>query len=275
MTGTVTMQEDATVPAVAYLRVSTGLQAEKGMGLDVQRGRVKEYAAANALELVDVVSEAASGAVREGELFSWEHRPVLVDLLERAKRRKYDTLLVAKFDRLSRDAATLEILGRMLAQHGVTIVSADEDNGDSATAKLLRHTLAGFAEFERALIRERLAAGKAAKRNRGGYSDGRPPYGYRTQGGRLTVDAATAEVVHRIFRDAKDGLGPARIARDLNANGIPAPAGATWHRRTVRAILSNVAYVGELHGIKRAHEPIVSRQLFNAAQTTLEATARD
>src|SRR6266516_3032388 len=122
--------------AIGYLRVSTGRQADKGMGLEAQRAAVERYAAEQGLALVDVVREAASGGVASGEVFSWEHRPVLLDLLERARARAFDVLLVARFDRLSRDSATLTVLERMLRQHGVEVMSAAEGNGDAPLARL-------------------------------------------------------------------------------------------------------------------------------------------
>jgi transposase len=51
----------------------------------------------------ELVQEAASGGVKEGELFSWERRPVLLKLIDLAERHEFDVLLVARLDRLSRD----------------------------------------------------------------------------------------------------------------------------------------------------------------------------
>src|SRR5215211_4362123 len=93
--------------AIGYARVSTDVQAEKGMGLAVQRERIAEYAKEAGFELIASVQESASGGVRDGELFSWQHRPVLHGLLDRASAGDFDVLLVAHFDRLSRDYASL------------------------------------------------------------------------------------------------------------------------------------------------------------------------
>src|SRR6185295_3084131 len=70
--------------AIAYVRVSTQGQAERGMSLTHQRDRLREYAKQRGYDLLDVVEEAASGAIREGEDFSWEHRPALLELMESA-----------------------------------------------------------------------------------------------------------------------------------------------------------------------------------------------
>src|SRR5213078_4427195 len=78
--------------AIGYLRVSTAGQAEHGLGLEAQREQVKRYAAEHGYNLLEVVSEAASGGVRDGETLSYEHRPVLLSLRERAKAGDYDVL---------------------------------------------------------------------------------------------------------------------------------------------------------------------------------------
>ena len=98
--------------AIAYLRVSTAGQAEKGMGLEAQRSTVEQYAREHSLELLELVREAASGGVRDNEALSHEHRPRLLELLERAKTGDFDVLLIAKLDRLSRDHATMVFLER-------------------------------------------------------------------------------------------------------------------------------------------------------------------
>ena len=259
--------------AIAYLRVSTSVQADEGLGLDVQRERVEKYAAEQELELLDVVEEVASGGVTNGETFSWEHRPVLLELLERAKHDEFDVLLVARLDRLSRDHVTLVAIERQLQGHGVEVVSvAEEHNGDGPLAEFVRGQLALIGEYERALIRERLAAGKARARQRGKHAEGKPPYGYRSAKGLLTPVPEQAEVVRRIYRDAKLGLTPGKIAKRLNRDEIPSPRGSVWRANTVRLIVANAAYAGERHGKKRAHPAIVSRRIFNEVQRARRAS---
>jgi len=261
--------------AIGYLRVSTRGQAEKGMGLAAQRDRVRTYASEQGFELVEVVEEAASGAVQEGEVFSHQHRPVLSRLIERAGQEEYDVLLVASFDRLSRDYMSLLFLKRLLKTYGVETVSTIEENGNGdAVGELIENVIAAIHEFERRRLLERIRAGKAEKRKRGGSIGGTIPYGYRSEGGRLVPVDVLAEVVRRMFEDARDGDSPGRIARSLNADEIPSPSGRPWNRQTVRNIIENPLYAGERYGVKRAHEPIVSRRLWNAANAALAGRQR-
>jgi site-specific DNA recombinase len=257
--------------AIAYLRVSTDVQAERGMGLAVQREKVKAWAEKKEFELLEIVQEAASGGVQNGEEFSWEHRPVLLELMERAQRGEYDVLLVARLDRLSRDYATLIILERRLERCGVEVASTEEENGDSPLAEYLRGNLALAAQLERALIRDRLTSGKLAKKKLGRHIHGRVPYGYGSEGGILEPVPELIAVVRRIFEDARDGHTPGRIARGLNREGIPSAQGGEWSPQVIRQILRNPAYAGERHEVKQAHPAIVSKRLFNAANAALNA----
>ncbi len=261
---------------IAYLRVSTALQRDEGLGLAVQRDRVEEYARAKGHELLEAVEEAASGGVRDGEEFSWEHRPVLLSLLDRAKAGEYDVLLVARLDRLSRDYPTLAVLERRLQRFGVEVVSTAEENGDGPMAEFVRGQVALVAQLERAMIRERLGAGKAKAKAQGRHVHGRVPYGYSSERGRLEPDEERAEVVRRIYADAIGGYTPGQVAKRLNRDGIVAPQGGAqgWSPAGVRVILTNAVYTGERHELKRAHPAILSRQTFNKAQSQLASRQR-
>jgi DNA invertase Pin-like site-specific DNA recombinase len=211
-----------------------------------------------------------------GEEFSYEHRPVLLSLIERAEQGEYDVLLVARLDRLSRDYPTLAVLERRLQRFGVEVVSTAEENGDGAMAEFIRGQVALVAQLERAMIRDRLSAGKANAKQAGRHVHGRIPYGYRSHRGVLEPDEERAAIVRRIFRDAADGYTPGWIARRLERDGVPTPRGGAkgWSQMSVRTILTNSAYTGERHDVKKAHPAIVSRQLFNRAQAVLDSRRR-
>jgi site-specific DNA recombinase len=242
------------------------------MGLQAQRQAVRDFLASeegSGLELLDVVQETASGAAKEGELFSLEHRDALAELVNRAERGEYDILLVATLDRLSRESTELHYLKRLLARFDVAVVSAaGETNGNGdAISELLDKLVGAVHDFDRKRIIERMKAGKVESRKLGRHTDGLPPYGYRqSNSGRFEVDEDQAAVVRSIFDRAKEGLGPGPIARRLNAYGIPGPTGRPWSRQTVGNIIRNPVYAGELHGLKKAQPAIVSRRLWNAVQ---------
>jgi site-specific DNA recombinase len=245
------------------------------MGLEAQRRAVKNYAREHSYDLVEIVQEAASGAVQEGAVFSHEHRPVLSEVLERGGRGEFDILLVASFDRLSRDYMTLLFLRRLLKTYGVEAVSASEKNGNGDPfGELVEQIIAAISDFERKRILERVRGGKAAKKKEGRHVHGRVAYGYRSQAGRLEPVAELVPIVRRIFLEAREGDSPGKIVRRLNRDAIGGPEQREWNRTTVRNILENPVYAGERYGVKRAHPAIVSRRVFNQAQAALEARAR-
>jgi site-specific DNA recombinase len=268
--------------AIGYVRVSSAGQAERGMSLAAQRERVKEYAKANGYQLVDVVEEAASAAVRDGDEVSYERRPVLLGLIDRAERGEYDVLVVPKYDRLSRDYASLIMLKRRLKKADVELVSVAEDNGDSPVAEMMQGIISVVAEYEGKLIKERVKFGRAIKKERGLHVGGGIPYGYTTaavdeadrKGRTLEPVEAEAATVDRIFRAAAAGQTPGKIAKALNDDGIAGPDGRQWNRTTIRNIIENPAYTGELHGIKKTHRAIVSKRLWNAAAAGLAARTK-
>jgi site-specific DNA recombinase len=243
------------------------------MSLAHQLDRIREYASQKGYVLGRVAEEAASGGIREGEELSYEHRPVLLELIDAAARGEYEVLLVARLDRLSRDYPSLAVLERRLQRYGVEVVSVAEENGDGPVAEFIRGQLALVAQLERAMILDRVRAGKAKKKSLGRHVHGRVPYGYRSDHGVLAPVDALAQVVRRIFDEAKKGDSPGRIARALAAEGVASPNGATWSAKAVQRIITNAAYAGERYGVKRAHPAIVSRRLFNAANAALNERA--
>jgi site-specific DNA recombinase len=262
--------------AIGYLRVSTSGQAEHGLGLEAQREAVRRYAAEQGYNLLEVVSEAASGGVRDGETLSYEHRPVLLSLREQAKAGEYDVLLVAKLDRLSRDYPSLAVFERELQKVGVEVVSVAEQNGDGPMAEFIRGQVALVAQLERAMILERVGAGKALARKRGAYVGGGVPFGYTAsgKGGKLEIVKELEPIVVSIFQAVKEGDSPGRVARDLDSRGVPSPKGGRWSRQAVTIIVRNPTYAGEHFGKKRAQPAIVSRQAWNAANAALDARRR-
>lgn len=268
--------------AIGYVRVSTGGQ-EAGTSLKTQREQIKAYAQERGFELVAVVEETASGGIRGDEEFSFEHRPRLVEIIERSKEkpRPFDAVIVARLDRLSRDYATLTVLERRLQRRGVAVLSVSEENGDGATARMVRGMLAVIADYEREVIRLRISAGKAARNREGKFEGGRPPFGYELapkraghDAGRLMVVPKHRPTVKRIFERAKEGESPARIARDLTTDRIPGPSGKGWSRQAVTLILRNPAYTGERAGVRDAQPALITRRMFLAVQRALDARRR-
>ncbi|WKB37228.1 recombinase family protein [Terrilactibacillus sp. S3-3] len=64
--------------------------------------------------------------------------------------------------------------------------------------------------------------------------------------GHIVVNKEQAEVVKRIFSQALSGKGTQKIADGLNADGIAAKRGNHWTATTIRGILGNEKYIGDV-----------------------------
>ena len=130
-------------------------------------------------------------------------RPQLTALLSHA--REGDTVVVHSMDRLARNLDDLRALVNGLTDKGVRVEFVKEGlvftGEDSAMSKLLLSVMGAFAEFERALIRERQREGIAVARQRGAY--------------RGRKRSLSDEMVAELHRRVDDGERKAVIARDL------------------------------------------------------------
>src|SRR5215472_11276059 len=171
--------------AVAYLRVSTDKQADKGVSLEAQRAKVDAYAQLYELELVDVVVDAGLSA-------KTLDRPGLRQALEMLKARQAEALLVVKLDRLTRSVVHLgHLVEEYFADGKSALLSVGEQiDTQSAAGRLVLNVLASVSQWEREAIGERTAAAMQHKASLGEYTGGDLPYGYRLgpDGERLIED---------------------------------------------------------------------------------------
>ncbi|HZV26219.1 MAG TPA: recombinase family protein [Acidothermaceae bacterium] len=228
---------------LGYTRVSTAEQVD-GFGLDVQRGAIERYCKDHGLRLVRVFSD-------EGQSGSngLDTRVELAEALALVERGEVAGLVVYRLDRLARDLLLQETLMARMRQAGAEVLSVSEPDIDSddATRVLVRQVLGSISQYERAVIRGRMMAGKAAKVARGGYGGGRPPYGYRAAGGELVPDEGEQAIIARARTLAAGGRSLREIAAVLEDSGVrPRTVGARWHPRTVRALLTTQAHAPSL-----------------------------
>ena len=203
-------------PFIAYFRVSTAAQGRSGLGLEAQRASVMAYLNGGSWTLLAEFTEVESGKVNE--------RPQLAAAMAQC-RLTGATLVIAKLDRLSRDAAFLMGLDRA----GLDFVAADMPNANRLTVGIM----AVVAEEERRMISARTKAALGAAKARGvvlgGYRGGPAPDAVR--GGKATAakaDAHAAMVGPTIRQLSAEGKSLRAIAAALSAMGARTPRGGAW-----------------------------------------------
>jgi len=218
--------------AVLYTRVSTDKQAEHGHGLDAQHTRLAEFAAQRRLDVVQVVAdEGVSGTTLE--------RDGMRQVLDLVRSRTVDAVVVTKADRISRNVRDLLNLSAMLEEHGVALVTADEQfDTTTPLGKAMSAMRAVFAQLERDMAAARTRDGMAAARAKG-VRLGRPPVGWRIDNGTWTP-TERFPLVERAHAMRAEGLTLAVIADAYNAEGVPTGSGrGRWAVPAVRRLLSS------------------------------------
>ena len=210
---------------VAYYRVSTQKQGVDGYGMAAQRHAVERYLSGQDAQLVASFEEVESGANND--------RPQLAVAIQLSKARKA-TLIIAKLDRISRNAAFL----LQLQYSGVDFVACDLPNADRFTVGIL----ALVAQRERELISQRTKAGLAVAKARGVVLDNPRMLEARIIGQRAIQErrrAFAALAIKPIKEIQSTGVKSLRkIADCLNKRGELTPRGQKWSAMAVKRVLA-------------------------------------
>jgi len=202
---------------VAYLRVSTDKQAERGLSLEAQRVKAIAYAQLYDLDLVDIIVDAGASA-------KTLTRPGLQRALSALRTGDADAILVVKLDRLTRSVHDLGVLlDDYFTDPRWALLSVSENiDTRSAAGRLVLNVLASVAQWEREAIGERTKAAMAMKRDRGQYTGGRPPYGWHLarDGRTLEVDPAEQTVIAEAINLRARGLSLRQVVADLDRRGM-------------------------------------------------------
>jgi DNA invertase Pin-like site-specific DNA recombinase len=220
----------ATGKFISYLRVSTDKQGKSGLGLEAQRQAVTSFLDGGRWTLIAEYQEIESG--------KRDDRPQLAKTLHHCKVTGA-TLVIAKLDRLARDAHFL--LG--LQKAGVRFVAADMPEANEMVVGIM----AVIAQGERKMISERTKAALAAAKARGvklGNPNGAAHL--RGLGNAKAVEAVKVNAQRRAMdvlatiEDLKaSGITSARqLAKALNERGILTPRGGRWHTASVQRVLA-------------------------------------
>lgn len=221
--------------AAIYIRVSTDDQID-AQGLDVQRDMCETYAQAYKLPILRVYSdEGVSGAKPAHK------RPELSKLIEAAKNGEFNTLIAPAIDRLGRDLRVFLAVWDELEEAGIKIILVKERiETDSPSGLLMRNILATFADYERAVIKERTTSGRRARASKDGERGGTLPLGYKRHGqADVRKDKEGVAIVKQIFTLRSQGLTMQQIADKLNDQNIKTQRGKIWHGSSIRAVLLN------------------------------------
>lgn len=224
---------------VAYYRVSTEKQGKSGLGLEAQRELVRQHL------------EGTGGF------------PPLAEFVETESGRKVDrkalaaalqacrvfgaTLIIAKLDRLSRNASFL----MALVDSGVDVLFCDFPQVPAGAAgRFMLQSMANVAELEAGLISERTKAALRAKVEREGKTWDRKAKHHLVAGAgqaaaaaavKAAASARAADLSGHLQALQADGVETLQaLARRLNADGVQTARGGQWTATAVKRVLERV-----------------------------------
>jgi DNA invertase Pin-like site-specific DNA recombinase len=212
---------------IAYYRVSTQRQGIDGYGMGAQKEIVSRYVSAQKGHLIAEFAEVETGKN--------DDRPELAKALALVKNQKA-TLVIAKLDRLSRNAAFL----LTLQNAGCDFVCCDCPNADRFTIGIL----ALVAQRERELISERTKCGMAVAKERGakiGSPNPEASVKAMVAGAQQAKTAFASKMASIVAEIRSSGVQTLQgIADCLNRRGYPTRTGKQWFPSSVRNLVAAI-----------------------------------
>lgn len=277
-----------------YARVSTTEQAEEGFSIPEQLRTTYEWCEKQGYEVYkEYVDRGISGKSING-------RPSLKQLLNDAKQKKFDIVIVWKMNRLARNILDLLKIVNIFEEKGITFRSYTEQyETESPSGKLQFHMMAAFAEFERANIAENVKMGMVARAREGSWNGGQV-LGYdsvetestnrKRKSTKLVIKEKEAQTVRRIFQLYLEGNGYKSIANTVNKEGHRSKKNNYFSINAIKTILTNPIYVGYIrYNVRRdwsqkrrnninpdpviergQHQPIISEEVWEKTKSILE-----
>ena len=274
----------------AYCRVSTDNEDQK-TSYDSQRIHYKNMIEENPdWEFVGIYAdEGITGTqTKKREQFN--------QMMSDALNGKIDLILAKSISRFARNTVDTLNCVRLLREHNVDVFFEKENIHTLGLSNELFLTLySAFAQAESESISENVKAGVRMKMKRGELVGKYAPFGYLydKEKDMIYPDESKKDIITYIFEEYSKGVGFRTIALNLNNLGIPSPSNLKWCHASVRRIIVNEKYVGDLktgkyytenvlthkkkvnYGEKEQyftsnhHEPIISRELWDKCQEIL------
>ena len=270
-----------------YARVSTQKQAEKGISIEDQIRRGKDYCHKNKYTYEIFKDEGYSGDL------PIEERPALTKLFEKIflKKKEIDGIFVVDFDRLTRNVKEALTIREILIENDVQLLElGGVVNLKDPTQELLLGIKGLLGAFERKKTIVRIKRTFETSVLQGKALGGKlTNYGYTKDENKiLVIEPNEAKIVKRIYKLSLEGNGTKKIAETLNKEGVPTKrmnlGGAKlkvrettkrkfiWRDAVIHKILVNPIYKGERHfrDLIIQCPAIIDESVFDAVQESLK-----
>lgn len=276
----------------AYCRVSTDHNDQKHSFHAQKMHFTMLYAHSADYELVDIYADMGISGTKA------VIRPEFQRMLDDARCGKLDRVVCKSISRFARNTNDCLTALRELKRLGVT-VAFEKEGIDTARVsdEIMITIMEGLAQEESASISRNVRWSIRRRMANGTFRVARVPYGYvKNEKRELVIDPEKAAVIRRIYELYLSGSGARKIAVLLNSENLPSPTGKQWNNVTVKKILKQEKYIGDIRWqktysifmgdrdcinngdvdsfyIENAHPAIIDRETFYLAQQVRETAA--
>lgn len=257
-----------------YIRVSTKFE-EQQTSLMNQKLLFEDYVNKRGWTIYKIYTDIESGT-------NDRNRPEFKKMLNDAKEKKFDIIMAKELSRLARNSELAHKTKRIAEENNIDIVTLDNAINTIDGDFELFGFRAWLYEQESERTSQRIKHTFKTKANNGLVTGGHPPYGYYLKDNKLYVrNDHTPNIVKRIFEEYISGSGFDAIAMKLYNDGEPTPAMVAnksnasdkWHGSTIRLILQNEAYIGNLVQSKETKLSVTSsKRIFNSPNKVIRVT---
>jgi DNA invertase Pin-like site-specific DNA recombinase len=231
-----------------------------------------------------------------------KNRTEFMRMIEDAFNGKIDIIIAKSISRFARNTLDTLKYCRELREHNVDVYFEKENlHTLDLDSEMFLTFYSAFAQGESESISQNVKLGLKAKMKRGEYVGYSECYGYNwnKQTKELEVNEEQANVVRMIFDWYISGIGSFTISNMLNEKEIKSHRGGVWRPSSVRCVLTNEKYVGDLLGqksyvenplthkhiknfgekekyyVKDHHEAIITREVWNKAQEIYQKRSKN
>ena len=223
--------------AAAYARFSTDKQTENS--IDTQLATIRRYCLDNGHTVVSTyVDMAMSGTNTD--------RPDFQRMLEGARERQFDCIVIYDISRGSRDVSDWFAFRKQMQQLNIKVLSATDKLGDISNPNdfLVELLSVGLGQHMVLQTRQKSMAGVANKAKQGLFLGGYPPLGYDVVDAHYAINEREAQAVRLIFDLYAHGDSYNTIIDQLKEMGLTGKHGKVIGKSALNAILQNERYIG-------------------------------
>lgn len=237
--------------AVIYARYSSHNQTENS--IEAQVAEAKKYAKLKNYTIVEIFADRAKTGTND-------NREEFQRMLQATEHKNFSVIIVWKVDRFGRNREEIALNKYRCKKNGVRVEYVAENITDGPEGVILESVLEGFAEYYSKALSQNCKRGLKNVALKGGYTGGKPPYGYEIVDGKYKVVPEQAKKIKEVFKLFAYGLNYTEISRKLD---LP--------YKNIRIYLSNRSYYDGIYRrcgveVENIIPPIITKEEFEIVQ---------